>query len=100
MTNLAVSPVFTESNITTVDPPIKKVNRKSDELSSEDEQIISALHTVKSDLDILHNRYDQTTDPLLLESVIYELKAANLKFMYYLNLCKDRGIVCRTVSGR
>ncbi len=41
-----------------------------------------------------HNRYDNTDDELLVESIIYEIKAANMKFQYYLGLCKDRGIVC------
>jgi hypothetical protein len=107
MIHLAASPAYAENpaNMEAATPsaPIRKVNRKSrpNELSAEDEQIIIALNTVKSDMDSLHNRYDQTTDPLLLESIIYELKAANLKYVHFLNMCKDRGIVCRTVvTGR
>jgi hypothetical protein len=98
MTNLAESPAYHEKKEIKYKPE-KKVKEAPRELSHEDELIVSALNAVKSDLDILHNRYDQATDPLLIESIIYELKAANLKFMYYLNLCKDRGI-CNHISGR
>jgi hypothetical protein len=104
VTNLATSPAYAKNppKIEVLAPPVpaKKIKQKNktDALSAEDEQIIIAFNTVKGDLDNLHNRYDQTTDPLMLESIIYELKAANLRFMYYLNLCKDRGIVCKTVG--
>lgn len=67
--------------------------KKTRTLSAEDQQIVVALSTVERDLAYLHNRYDQTTDPLLVDSIIYELKAAHMKYVYFLNLCKEKGIV-------
>jgi hypothetical protein len=105
MSNLAESTLYAHKTpeIEILHPPLppKKKNRKEkpSELSAEDQQIVGALKTVKDDLDNLHNRYDQITDPILMESIIYELKAANLRFVYYLNLCKDRGI-CSRFEGR
>jgi hypothetical protein len=72
-------------------PSLKK--RKSKRLSREDLEIIMALEAVKSDMEFLHNCFDHTTDAILVDSLVYELKAANLKYQYYLNLCKEKGIV-------
>jgi hypothetical protein len=104
MTHFAASPAYAENiiNNDVLTGPSQKIKVKpkkhENELTEEDKQIIESFNAVKNDLDNLHNRYDQTTDLLLLESIIYELKAANLKFMYYHNLCKERGIVCRMVK--
>jgi hypothetical protein len=101
MTNAASVPYRKNEKLERLPAPAPKKADKTNTrgLSTEEEQIVEALKTVKGDLDVLHNRYDQTIDPLMMESLIYEIKAANLKFMYYLNLCKAQGIVCRTVKG-
>jgi len=70
-----------------------KSTAKSKKLTGEDIEIVAALEAVKSDMEFLHNCFDQTTDAILVDSLIYELKAANLKYKYYLNLCKEKGIV-------
>ncbi|MCL2841090.1 MAG: YaaL family protein [Defluviitaleaceae bacterium] len=74
-------------------PKSKKKQANSKRLSREDMEIVAALEAVKSDMDFLHNCFDHTTDAILVDSLIYELKAANLKYKYYLNLCKEKGIV-------
>jgi len=68
--------------------------KKSTRLSREDIEIVAALEAVRSDMEYLHNRFDQTTEAILVDSLIYELKAANLKYQYYIGMCKQRGIVC------
>ncbi|MCL2456047.1 MAG: YaaL family protein [Defluviitaleaceae bacterium] len=70
-----------------------KIQKKSKRLSREDLEIIMALEAVKSDMEFLHNCFDHTTDAILVDSLVYELKAANLKYQYYINLCKNKGIV-------
>jgi hypothetical protein len=72
-----------------------RVSTKPRALSPEDEQILEAVNTTRRELDQLHNRYDNISDEILIESLIYEIKAAHMKYQYYLNLCKDKGIVCR-----
>ena len=72
----------------------KKKTRKPKRLSPEDIQIVAALEAVRSDMDFLHNCFDQITEPILVDSLIYELKAANLKYQYYINQCKQKGIIC------
>ncbi|MCL2388386.1 MAG: YaaL family protein [Defluviitaleaceae bacterium] len=67
--------------------------RKSKRLSREDLELVIALEAVKSDMEFLHNCFDHTTDAILVDSLVYELKSANLKYQYYLNQCKEKGIV-------
>jgi hypothetical protein len=67
--------------------------KKSKKLTREDMEIVAALEAVKSDMEFLHNCFDHTTDAILVDSLVYELKAANLKYQYYLNMCKEKGIV-------
>ena len=78
----------------TVTPKKEKRPRKSRRLSAEDIQIVAALEAVRSDMDFLHNCFDQITEPILVDSLIYEMKAANLKYQYYISQCKQKGIVC------
>ena len=71
--------------------------RKAMRLTGEDVEIVAALEAVRSDIEFLHNCFDQTSEAIIVDSLIYELKAANLKYQYYINLCKDRGIVCSDI---
>jgi len=73
---------------------IEKKARKSKRLSEEDIEIVAALEAVKSDMEFLHNCFDHTTDAIMIDSLIYEIKAANLKYQYYINQCKEKGIIC------
>ncbi|MCL2578296.1 MAG: YaaL family protein [Defluviitaleaceae bacterium] len=67
--------------------------RKPKRLTREDMEIVAAIESIRSDMEFLHNCFDHTTDAILVDSLVYELKAANLKYQYYLNLCKEKGIV-------
>ncbi len=61
-------------------------------LTPEETFILKNLSKLKTDMDCLHNLMDNVTEPLLLESYIYELKATNLKYSFYLKLCKEKGL--------
>jgi hypothetical protein len=103
MTNLAKLPVYaaemeaSEMPVTQIlSKPVSRTGLKRKPargLSLEDQQIVVTLHTLKHDLECLHNRYDHTNEPLLLDSITYEIKAANTKYRYYLHLCKEKGIL-------
>ena len=101
MANLAQSVAYAADAGTWEDvaavPKLQKEARrkkKSKRLSQEDIEIVAALEAVKSDMEFLHNCFDHTTDATLIDSLTYELKAANLKYQYYINMCKEKGIVC------
>jgi len=71
--------------------------KKSKRLSREDIERVAALEAVRSDMEFLHNCFDQTTEPILVDSLIYEIKAANLKYQYYIGQCKLKGIICADI---
>lgn len=76
----------------------KKINRKAQKaiarsVSREDMELIKGLETVRSDIANLHSRFDQTTDETLIDALTFELKAAGLKYKYYHNQIKAKGIV-------
>ena len=72
----------------------QKASRGRKRLTQEDIEIVAALEAVRSDMEFLHNCFDHTTEAILIDSLIYELKALNLKYQYYIGLCKEKGIVC------
>jgi hypothetical protein len=73
---------------------IRKINKRiSRNLSAEDMELIIGLESVKSELAYIHSRFDQTTDETLIDALTFELKAAGLKYKYYHNQIKAKGIV-------
>jgi hypothetical protein len=61
-------------------------------IKKEDMEIVVKLEELKVTLDYLHNMFDNITDPLLIDSCIYEMQAANIRYKYYLNQCKGREV--------
>ncbi len=70
----------------------KKTNNLVKDLSLEDKSIIMVLENLKSNLDMKHNQFEFITEPLLIDSCIYEISALQNKYSYYLKLCKERGL--------
>ncbi len=70
-----------------------KFNKAKYEMPEEDRDILTTLKMLKTDLDYVHNNLDYVTDPVLIDSYIYEIKAIQMKYKYYLGICKERGIV-------
>ena len=62
-------------------------------LSPEDRELVIGLEEIKCELENMHRRFDHTTDEVLLDALIYERKAAELKYKYYIGQMKVRGIV-------
>jgi len=58
----------------------------------EELEITKALEDLKRELDQLYNQFDFTTDPALIDGCIYSIKAANSKYKFYLDRCKERKI--------
>ncbi len=61
-------------------------------LSKEDKEIVNNINKVKVRLKALHQNYDYATDPMLIDSYIYEMSSLYSKYDYYLKLCKEKGI--------
>jgi len=63
------------------------------ELSREDLEIVAALNDATEDMAFIHSCFDHITEEILVDCLIYELKAASLRHKYYLDLCKEKGII-------
>ena len=73
--------------------PLEKLNISSSKLAPEDDKsVIMSTETLMKELDDLHNRFDQATEPILVESIVYEMQAVQLRYVYYLSICKERGL--------
>ena len=75
---------------------IKKIFARSEKVSEMDDdnkRIIDMLYDVKKELDYVHQEFDNITDAILIDSFIYEIQALNMKYQYYIKLCKERGLI-------
>ena len=66
---------------------------KREFISEEDMEIIWNIEETKELLHETRQRLDYATEPLLIDSYAYELKAITTKYEYYVKLCKEKGIV-------
>jgi hypothetical protein len=67
--------------------------KKVRQWTQEDLEIVTILEKLKIDLDLLYEKLNYTTENLLIDSYIYEINAIFMKYSYYLNLCKERGLI-------
>ncbi len=71
--------------------PIRLFRNADSAISKERKQLISDCYMMKNRLSDLYSILNYTTEEDLIDSVIYEIKAANMRYHYYLKLCKERG---------
>ena len=74
------------------DRKIKTLMKDAAYISSEEREIIQALEDLKRELNILYNQFNFVTDPTLIDGCIYNIKAANSKYAFYLKQCKEKQI--------
>jgi len=74
---------------------VKKLalKKQKGKIQEEDVLILSALEKIKEDLDNIYKSLDVVTDPVLIDSFIYEMNALNMRYKFYLEMCKKRGII-------
>jgi len=70
-----------------------KVKTKARELTHEDADIVACLNEAAEDMALIHSCLDHVTEEILVDCLIYELKAASLRHKYFLDMCKSREIV-------
>lgn len=76
---------------------IQVLKSRIDPHQENDQSVITSIEILRQELDDLHNRFNQATEPMLIESIVYEMQAVQLRYVYYLNLCKERGLVSETL---
>lgn len=57
--------------------------------------IIDSIRTVCACIDATQSRFEQETDPDLIEAAIYELQSLRAKYRYLLRTARAEGIVCQ-----
>lgn len=57
------------------------------------EELIMSIEKVKTDLNNAYANFDLVTDPNLVDSYIYEVKAIQLKYEYLIRQAKALGII-------
>lgn len=57
--------------------------------------IIEAIRDVCAGIDAAQNRFEQETDPDLIEAAIYELQSLRAKYRYLLRTARSQGVTCR-----
>ncbi len=54
--------------------------------------IVNNLKEIKAELDILYHNLDYVTDPILLNQLIFQLKATEVRYQYWFCMAKDLNI--------
>ena len=57
---------------------------------SEEKATLAAL---KKELDQLQNGFDVATDPLLIDSLIYQIMSVNMRYKFHLNKCRTGNLI-------
>ena len=71
---------------------VARRRRKAAGMSAEEKEIFSNLQRLGSQLSLLHDQYDFLTDPALIDGCIYEIKSVQMKYTYYVRLCREYGL--------
>ena len=57
--------------------------------------IIVSIREVCACMDEAQSRFEQESDPDLIEAAIYELQSLRAKYRYLLRVAREEGIACR-----
>lgn len=68
--------------------------RKRMEENDLKERILEDLEYVTNRLERIRESYDMTSEPEMVESLIYEEKAMKARFDYLIRIAKERNIKC------
>ncbi len=61
-------------------------------MKNDDNLILESIKKIKQDLHAVENKLNFATDPILIDSYIYELKALHMRHKFYMKLCKKNKI--------
>jgi hypothetical protein len=64
----------------------------------EAEEVIVVLDRLRKDIAAKQRDLDFATEDLIIDSCIYELKALFAKHKYYLNICKEKGLIANAFN--
>lgn len=61
-------------------------------LSLDDKDILKNIKKLKLQMDCVYDQLNFVTDETLIDGYVYEMKSIHMKYNYYINLCKQRGL--------
>ncbi len=61
-------------------------------LKAENSELLEKVNKILMELECLNNRFNNVVESDLIDSCIYEINALNMRYTYYVKLCKERGI--------
>ena len=67
--------------------------KSNNHILEEDLEILENLEFIKEDLSHAHDCLNHITDPLLIDSFIFQIQSLNKMYQFYHNLCRDKGLV-------
>lgn len=67
-----------------------KVNNESEE-----EKLLKNIEIAKRALQNAYNNFDVVTDPDLIDSCIYEVKAKQMKYQYLISQAKEMNLIAK-----
>ncbi len=75
-------------------PDVKKVSKRKAKSAIKNEkfEILDKINNILVELECLNNRFNNVTESDLIDSCIYEINALNMRYSYYMKLCKEKGI--------
>ena len=62
---------------------------------SENHPLIGAIRNVCGLINQAQNRFEQETDPDLVEAAIYELQSLRAQYRYLLRIAREQGVTCQ-----
>jgi hypothetical protein len=60
--------------------------------ADENAELLKELDKLQYALDCVHGQLDYATDETLIDGYIYEIRALQMKYQYFLNLCRRQGV--------
>lgn len=66
--------------------------RQKLKIQEENREIVKILEELQDEMEFLYNSFETLTEPILVDSCVFQLQALNMRYQYYLSLCKERGV--------
>lgn len=57
--------------------------------TKQEQELIQSIQRAKDEIDTVYNNFQYATDPYMIDSYIYELKALQMKYEYLLKCAKQ-----------
>lgn len=66
--------------------------RNETKLHQQNSQLLKSISLAKLELETAHQNFSYATDPLLVDVYAYQIKAAQAKYSYLLDVARSKGL--------